>query len=104
MYIEQKLDTIIELLQGRKQHGVITSTPEVSINNLLQAYEAGMIISAIKAYRELTGVSLKEAKDTMAMYFKNKSVVATEVFPISTPDPQSDISDWARGMLDPYTE
>ena len=40
------------------------------INELMRAIHAGEKISAIKAYRSLTGYGLKESKDAVEKYWK----------------------------------
>jgi ribosomal protein L7/L12 len=54
--IERKLDLIMENL------GIEEPEPDVN-GEVLRELQAGRKIQAIKAYREATGVGLKEAKD-----------------------------------------
>lgn len=48
---------------------------EARINTLLDAMQRNEKISAIKAYRELTGTGLREAKDAVEKYWINNCVV-----------------------------
>ncbi len=56
--IEQKLDLIMK-------HLGIEYTEPTMTDEILQLISEGQKIGAIKKYRELTGVGLKEAKDAI---------------------------------------
>ena len=61
-------------------------TPEPSQDQWVQIQEhiaGGKMIAAIKLYREITGVGLKEAKDAMEAYAAKLRGEAPERFPVA---------------------